>query len=178
MSNKNIVLAIDGSTKNTGWAIFTDNALTAHGVINAGSANVFHRIDKMIEEMKKIIEKYEPTKISMEEVLPEDVRHNNNVFKPLMYLQGYFMHLFDDCKIPADLVVASHWRKCCGIKTGAGVQRTSLKPKDIQFVRKMFNIQVGDDEADAICIGWAATHKPLPVVDDEITKDEFGFEFG
>ena len=174
MGNKNILLAIDGSTKNTGWAIFIDNTLTAHGVINAGSANVFRRIDKMIEEMRKIIEQYKPTKISMEEVLPEDVRHNNNVFKPLMYLQGYFMHLFDAYKIPADLVVASHWRKCCGIKTGAGIQRTSLKPKDIAFVKNQFGISANDDICDAICIGFAAVggtiKEPQIVVVD-------GFEF-
>jgi Holliday junction resolvasome RuvABC endonuclease subunit len=175
--NKDIVLALDLSTKNSGWAVFTDGELTAHNVINAGSANLYRRIDKMVGELKVLMDQYKPTRVVIEEVLPEDVRHNNNVFKALMYLQAFVMHLIDSYKIDPELVVASHWRKNCGIKTGAGVQRTSLKPKDIAFVKKYFNIQVGDDEADAICIGYQATHKPVPITDDEVVRDEFGFEF-
>lgn len=171
------LLALDPSTKATGWSIYDDDKLLSHGVITAGSANLYHRIDKMIEGIKVLIDENKIEKAIIEDVIPDDVRGNQNVFKALMYLQAFVMHLMDSYKIKSELVVASHWRKNCGIKTGAGVQRTSLKPKDIAFVKKYFNIQVGDDEADAICIGYQATHKPVPVTDDEIIKDEFGFEF-
>jgi Holliday junction resolvasome RuvABC endonuclease subunit len=176
--NEEVILAIDGSTKNTGWSIFHNKELKEHGVIGAGSANLYHRIDKMVEEIKKIIDKYKPTRVVMEEVLPEDVKNNNNVFKALIYLQGFLMKLFDENKLQVELVTASHWRKCCGIKTGSGIRRDSLKPKDIQFVKKTYDLNVNDDEADAICIGWSVTHDPLPVIEEEIIKDSFGFEFG
>jgi Holliday junction resolvasome RuvABC endonuclease subunit len=175
--NEEILLTIDGSTKSTGWSIFCGKDLKAHGVIGAGSANLYHRIDKMVEEIDKIIEEYHPTKIVMEDVLPDDVKNNNNVFKALMYLQGFLMKLFDKHDLTAKLITASHWRKGCGIKTGAGIKRESLKPKDIQFVKEQYGLDVNDDEADSICIGWAETHEPAPIKDD-IIKDDFGFEFG
>jgi hypothetical protein len=45
--------------------------------------------------------------------------------------------------------------KICGIKTGTGVRRESLKPQDIAFVKTIYNIEVNDDIADAIGIGHA-----------------------
>ena len=42
-----------------------------------------------------------------------------------------------------------------GIKTGRGIKRASLKEADIAFVEETFGITVNDDEADAICIGFA-----------------------
>ena len=173
-----IVLGLDLSTKNSGWSIFTNGDLTAYGAINAGSANLYKRIDKMVADIGAVLDLYKPTRVVIEEVLPEDVRGNQNVFKALIYLQAFIMHLMDDYKLKPELVVASHWRKNCGIKTGAGIQRTSLKPKDIAFVKRMFNIDVNDDIADAICIGYQATHDPVPVQEDTIVKDAFGFEFG
>lgn len=172
-----IVLALDLSTKNSGWCIFNGEDIGDHGVINAGSANLYHRIDKMTTDIKALVEKYKPTRVVIEEVLREDVGNNDKVFKALMYLQAFISHMLDKFNLTPEFVVVSHWRKCCGIKTGPGKYRESLKPKDIQFVKKIYNIQVGDDEADAICIGWSATHKPLPVVEEKIVKDEFGFEF-
>lgn len=172
------LLALDLSTKSTGWSIYNGDKLIKYGIISAGSANLYHRIDKMIAELRVILDENNIEKAIIEDVIPDDVRGNHNVFKALIYLQAFVMHLMDEYKIEPELVVASHWRKNCGIKTGAGVQRTSLKPKDIAFVKKYFNLQVGDDEADAICIGYQATHKPIPVQDDEVIKDEFGFEFG
>lgn len=58
-------------------------------------------------------------------------------------------------KIKLDFIYASSWRKECGIKTGAGIKRETLKKKDIEFVKNNFNIDVNDDVADAICIGYA-----------------------
>ena len=40
-----------------------------------------------------------------------------------------------------------------------GIKRTSLKEADIAFVEETFGITVNDDEADAICIGFAHNKK-------------------
>ena len=172
------ILGLDPSTKSSGWSIFNNTELVAHGVITAGSADVFKRIDKIIEELDKVLQQYPIQDCIIEEVLPEDVKYNNNVFKPLMYLQGFICHLLDKYNIKPSFFVASEWRKKCGIKTGAGVRRESLKPKDKAFVQKMYGLDVNDDEADAICIGFAYTNKPIPVTNEEIVKTEDGFEFG
>lgn len=173
-----VILALDPSTKSTGWAIYTDGSLTAYGVITAGSNNLFHRIDKMIEEIKKIIVEYKPIEVALEDVIPEDVQHNNNVFNALKYLQGYILHTLDDNKITEyKLYTASEWRSKCGIGTGPGIKRGSLKPQDIAFVKKYYNKTVNDDIADAICIGHAYTHKPIPIQKDLDVEIIDGFEF-
>jgi len=170
-----IVLALDLSTKNTGWSIFTDQSLTAHGYINAGSTNVFRRIHHMVDEIKKIITQYNPTKAIIEDVLPEDVKHNIQVYKALTYLQGFICDTLDTAKIEYAFYTASEWRKKCGIHTGRGIKRESLKPKDIAFVQSQFGIKVNDDEADAICIGFAAVGGKIK--EPQVIVDEDGFEF-
>lgn len=151
-----IILAIDASTKNTGYAIFENGDLKDYGCISAGSTNLYKRIDKMIEGLKEILTKYKVDKVVLEDVIPEDVRGNQQVFKALTYLQGYILHNLDDYKLlPATFFTASQWRKRCGIHTGRGVKRESLKEKDIKFVRDRYGIEVNDDAADAICIGYA-----------------------
>ena len=52
------ILALDLSTKSTGYSIFNDKELIEYNCITAGSANLFSRIDKMIEELDKILQKY------------------------------------------------------------------------------------------------------------------------
>lgn len=170
-----LLLSLDPSTKNTGWAIYEGQELKNHGCINAGSANLFHRINRMVEEIKKLCIDNKIEKVVLEEVLPEDVRGNNKVFKALIYLQGFIMGMLDELAIPADFYVASAWRAKCGIRTGRGIKRESLKPQDIKFVQSQFGITVGDDEADAICIGFAAVGGE--VKHPQVVVDDSGFEF-
>ena len=92
-------LALDLSTKSSGYAIYKEQELDKYGCITAGSANLYRRIDKMIEELDKILNDNQIDRVIIEEVLPEDVKNNQDVFKALMYLQGFVMHLLDKHKI-------------------------------------------------------------------------------
>ena len=174
-----ITLALDLSTKSSGWAIFEGQELKDYGCITAGSANLYKRIDKMISELGTILDKFQINNVMIEDVIPEDVHGNQTVFKALMYLQGYVMHLLDDHNLTnIKFYTASEWRKKCGIHTGRGVKRESLKPKDIQFVYSQYGIKVNDDVADAICIGFAAVGGTIKELQSIIETDEYGFEFG
>lgn len=173
----NYILGLDPSTKSTGFSVFNGKELIAHGTITAGSTNVFHRISKIIQELdEKVLKKYPIKKCIIEEIIPEDVRYNQNVFKPLMYLQGFICNLLNTYNIQPSFFTASEWRKKCGIKTGRGIKRNSLKMKDKLFVKQYYGIDVNDDEADSICIAYAYTHDPIPVT-NEIIIDNSGFEF-
>lgn len=70
-------------------------------------------------------------------------------------------------KLEMELIYPSSWRAAIGIKTGRGIKRTTLKEKDIQFVKENYNLDVNDDEADAICIGYSYSNN----VDTEINWD-------
>ena len=169
-----ITLAVDASTKSTGLAIFDGQELKHYECITASSTDLFKRIHKMQDELEKVIKEYKVDRIVIEDVIPEDVHGNQNVFNALKWLQGYLVEVFVKNKLPYEFMVASHWRKLCGIKTGSGVRRESLKPKDIAFVKNQFGISANDDICDAICIGFAAVggtiKEPQVVVVD-------GFEF-
>ena len=171
-----IILALDLSTKSSGFSVFENNKLIEYGCWTAGSSNLYKRIDKMIEELDKILNKYQFNHIYIEDVYPEDVHNNQNVFNALKYLQGFVLHKLDQYELKSTFFTPSEWRCKCGISTGRGVKRESLKPRDIAFVKNQFGLTVNDDIADAICIGFAAIgEKPIQ---SQVIKTEDGFEFG
>jgi len=161
------ILALDASTKSTGWAVFEDTKLLDYGCITATSADLIKRIHKMTDELNKVLLKYtDIKKIVLEEVRPEQDLQNIKTHKALMYLQAAIAIMVHDnfSKIEIDYVYPNSWRKACGIKTGSGVRRESLKPKDIAFVKATYGIDVNDDIADAIAIG----HAQINTFDNEI----------
>lgn len=164
------IMALDLSTKSAGWAIFKDKKLFDYGCITATDTNVLNRIEKITKELEEIFDKYNPNNIIVEEVLPEDVKHNQQVFKALMYMQASVALAFNKRGRKLEFYVSSEWRKKCGIRTGRNITRDIVKAADIKFVKENYNIEANDDIADAICIGHAYTHEKI------ITED--GFEFG
>lgn len=163
------VLALDLSTKSAGWAIFENNKLLDYGCITAASTNVLNRITVIKNELRIIYDRFIPDEIIVEEVLPEDVKHNQQVFKALMYMQAAVALEFNKNGKKLNFYVSSEWRKKCGIRTGRGITRDMVKAADINFVKKNYNIDANDDICDAICIGHAYVNQ------SKITDD--GFEF-
>ena len=149
------ILAIDASTKSTGVAVFQDTKLIHYQCITASSYDSLQRIFVMAQAIQNIYKKYKPTHIVMEQVLPQDVKNNQNVFKALIYLQAAIVLHLHQYKAKVDFVVASHWRKVCQIKTGRGVNREDLKKASQSLVKATYNIDVNDDISDAICLGMA-----------------------
>ena len=151
-----ITFSIDASTKSTGIAIFKQNKLIHYQCIQAHENKSFTRIWKMVERITQLYLQYEPTNIVMQDVLPQDVKNNQQVFKALIYLQAAIVLQLDRLGAPEiDLVVASHWRAQCGIKTGKGIRRDQLKKASVRLIKQIYNIEVNDDISDAICIGIA-----------------------
>ena len=150
------LLSIDASTKATGIAVFNDVKLVHYECIQCSFGNVLDRIIYMTDKICQIYKQYKPDYIVMEEVLPQSVGHNQNVYKALIYLQAAIVLMFhNDFKKDIKLVVASHWRKMCGIKTGGRITRQQLKRSSVNLVKGIYSIDVNDDISDAICLGLA-----------------------
>lgn len=149
------LLAIDASTKASGVAIFYNNKLISYNCIQCNQYDVLDRIKEMTEKIESFYIKYNPQIIVMEDVLPAQIGHNQSIYKALIYLQASIVMMFHRYNKKVKLVVASHWRKQCGIKTGTGITRDILKQKSINLVKGIYNIDVTDDISDAICIGLA-----------------------
>ena len=148
-------LSIDASTKNTGIAIFDNSQLIHYQCINSSSTNTLKRIQYMTKEIQKIVKKYTPDKVVIQDVLPEDVKHNQNVFKALIYLQAALVLKLFDYDLQPTFYTASHWRAQVGIKTGSGIKRNQLKAASKKLVTALYHIEVNDDISDAICLGIA-----------------------
>lgn len=153
-------ISLDLSTRSTGLAIFNNNKLESYKLITASSNDLIKRIQKITKEIKEIIEENtEIEKIILEEVhIDSDNVATKNIatHRALMWIQASINFMVHDNfpNIIIEYVYPGTWRKTCGIKTGRGVKRDSLKTADIQFVKDNYNIDVNDDVADAICIGY------------------------
>jgi Holliday junction resolvasome RuvABC endonuclease subunit len=155
------ILSLDASTKATGYAIFNEQKLESYGCITASSTDLIKRINKMITELEQILTKEKIDKIILEEVRPEQGLQNIKTHKALMYLQAAIAFLIHERfnTIEVEYTYPNEWRAACGIHTGRGVKRETLKSADIKFVKENFGITVNDDEADAIGIGYAYVNK-------------------
>lgn len=148
-------LAIDGSSRSTGIAVFDENKLIHYECITASSTDTYKRIEKMINRIRQLYDQYQPTDVIMQQVLPEDVKHNQNVYKTLIYLQaGVVLELHKSSAV-VNLAAASHWRAVTGIKTGRGVRRQTLKAASQKLVKELYGVEVNDDVSDAILLGTA-----------------------
>ena len=160
-----MLLAIDASTKSLGYAIFDKNELQDYGCITAYSNDLISRISKIIKELKTVLEKHNIDMIVLEEVRPENNnnihRQNVKTHRALMWMQAAIAFLAYDINksIKIDYIYPSEWRKRCGIHTGRGIKREVLKQKDIEFVKEKYRLDVNDDIADAIGIGYGYFHK-------------------
>lgn len=158
------ILSLDPSTHSTGYAIFENRNLIAHGYLKDSSNNTYLRIEKMVEAIKEIIIQENIDEIVIEEVYIEQ-GINNQTYKVLMHLQGGIMLMINSLNKIKDtnFKYPSEWRKQCGIKTGNKKKREELKQEDINFVKEIYKIEVNDDEADAICIGHAYSNNDLRI---------------
>jgi Holliday junction resolvasome RuvABC endonuclease subunit len=165
------VLAIDASTKSSGIAIFDNQKLVFYKCLTENNSNFLIRIPKMTKQIIDIYKEYKPSNIIMEEVLPEEVKHNQSTYKALIYLQALIV--LSISAIPnspkVEFYVSSEWRKKCGIRTGAHIKREALKAAAQDKVKTEYGIVANDDICDAICIGYAYTHQKIVT--------DTGFEF-
>ena len=155
------ILAVDASTKSSGIAIYKHDKLVQYTCITATSPDLFSRIKVMLLGIKEILQ----NNLDIDYIILEQVRQqgfiNIKTYKALMYLQGCIALLIHQSfkHIRIDFLYPSQWRKVCKIKQGRGVQRTAQKQNDINWVKENFNIDVNDDIADAIGLGYAYINK-------------------
>ena len=154
------ILALDSSTKSTGWAFYENANLKSYGCITSSSTDLFKRIHKMVDGILTIVEQMGIEKIVMEEVIPDHSK-NTNTFRALMYLQALIhIEMHDKYpKVEIEMVYPSSWRSTCGIEDGRSSKREQKKQKDIDFANRTYGLTLtNDDTADAVCIGHAALH--------------------
>lgn len=156
------LLALDQATTTTGFAVFKNGELIAHGSKTFNDHDYIKRIESLREWVESLI-------VSVDrdiEVVIEDIQLQSfsnksamtegtgvTTYKKLAHVQGALLTLFEEYDINYYIALASQWRKTCGIAEGRGRTRQQVKAAAQAYVKKQFNIDATEDEADAICIG-------------------------
>lgn len=158
------ILALDLSTKRSGWAFTDESHKLQYGVVAQSSKDVEKRIAGMRDGVLTLIEKYKPDLIVAEEVRPDG--YNNHTGKVLTWLQGCLAvaSYEHDKNISWEYIGASSWRSKIGIQ-GYRIHRDTQKSMDIKFANETYGLNLSsdqDDEADAICILTAKLRGAAP----------------
>lgn len=149
------ILALDQSTRITGWAVFADGALQEYGKFDAenAGADIGKRLTYIKDKVKALIEKHNIQKVLIEEIQLQNTVGNNVVtYKKLAYVQAVLIQMLDELKLPYEVIASSSWKSTLSIK---GRARAEQKKNAQEFITKTYNIKVIQDIADAICIGLA-----------------------
>ena len=154
------ILALDQSTRVTGWAVFADDTLQEYGKFDAenAGADIGKRLTYIREKVKALIDKYGIQKILIEEIQLQNTVGNNVVtYKKLAYVQAVLIQMLDELKLPYELIASSSWKSTLGIK---GRARAEQKKNAQIYVNTIYGIKATQDECDAICIGTHYSKKP------------------
>ena len=147
------LLALDQSSRITGWAIFEDGELQQYGKFNAetASAQIGKRLEYIRNKVKTLIEENNITEVVLEDIqMQGNVANNVQTFKTLAEVFGVISELLVEMDIPQSAVLASSWKSALGIR---GRARAEQKRNAQIWVTTTYSKKPTQDECDAICIG-------------------------
>lgn len=160
------LLALDQASHITGWCVFSDGKLESFGKINAEQNDMGERLFYIRQEIKNLLDTYQPDMVLMEDIqLQSNVMNNVQTFKILAEVFGVIEELLSEEEYPHDAVLASSWKSTLGIK---GRNRAEQKRNAQQYVVNTYGIKPTQDECDSICIAshyYSKDKKPRAGVD-------------
>lgn len=146
-------LSFDQSTVLTGYAIFENETLVSHGVIDLHKeSDLLARAHQMWLEIDSLIGDVQPDVIVYEGV---SLQNNAQVLIKLGNLQGHIMASAWRANIPFVSYLPATWRKKLSFRQGKGVKRSELKKMAVTLVEETYGMHVREDEAEAVAIGLA-----------------------
>ena len=145
------LLALDQSSKTTGYAVYHDDRLYTFGHFTCNQKDIGERLMNIRYKVIELIDQYDINEVIMEDIhLEEDVNNNVQTFKKLAEVFGVIYEMLTEKDISNNAVQASVWKSGVGI---ASRQRAAQKRDAQKLVHEKFNVNPTEDEADAVCIG-------------------------
>lgn len=147
------LLTIDSSTNKSGVACFYNGKYNAHHLLDCSKdKNMDIRFKEMSRKLWRILDIYKPNIVYVEETV---VLRNAQTQRFLTRLQGviYAWCINHDCEF--NTIRPTSWRKHLSFSQGKNIKREQLKEQSKKYVLEHYKLNVGDDEADAICIADA-----------------------
>lgn len=151
------ILAFDQASAVTGWALFVDGALTRYGKIDLRKVkDKTERHKQMNIATIDLLTEVQPDYVVIEDVY---VGVNAQSIITITRYQGLIMGHCNCNDIPVELMLPTSWRKLLRFTQGGKTVRSDLKKQAQDYVQQHFDLKATQDEADAICIGYAAVCK-------------------
>jgi Holliday junction resolvasome RuvABC endonuclease subunit len=149
------VVALDQSTRITGYSVFEDGRYVESGVIDLHKIkDTDERSKQMGLEICKVIEECKPDEIVIEEVA---MQSNADTLKKLARIQGMAIGFATAHNILTHILEPSRWRSVLGYKQGPGIKREQLKQQSRDFVKNVLGLNIeSEDENEATAINEAA----------------------
>lgn len=156
------VLALDQSTRITGWSIFENNKLIKFGTYEITYKSEANRINCVKEWLINMVKAWQIDYVWLEDIQLQDNKAEGEygekigvtTYKTLAHLQGVLINMLYVNGISYSVVHTATWRKHCGIK---GKARADKKKNAQLQVLEWYGINANLDEAEAICIGRYGT---------------------
>lgn len=147
---------IDSSTSKTAISLFIDGKYKEYKLIDLHKIEGgWNRVDPMILEIVKVLDKYKPDIIYQEDAYLSGGKQNPETMLMLCTIMGAVRYwaLIHDCNY--NKFKASTWRAKLKLNDFLA-NRPELKKKTITFIQEKYNINPEtDDVSDSICIGLA-----------------------
>lgn len=150
------ILAFDQASITSGWSAFDDGELIKFGHWTSDGANSTDKIMKTKRWIANMIQTWKPDLVVFEDIQLQKFDGGEAVitYKKLAHLQGVLENYCYENGYIYKIVPAATWRSYNEVK---GKSRSDKK-KSAQFiVKELYDLNVTQDEADALLIGrWAA----------------------
>lgn len=160
------ILSFDQSTRVSGWAYFENSKYICSGVVDIRKSELEteQRSFEMAKELWKIIKKYKPDRLVIENVQQQS---SPSTVIILARLAGMIIGYAEAHNIHVHILLPSQWRKALNYSQGAKVKRQELKQQSIDHVKEVYGLNLSEDECEACCINEAA-HKIYGFSEDTI----------
>lgn len=152
------VLALDQSSRISGYSIYDDKELIDYGKFETQLSDEISRAKQLKEWLISMCAQWKPDYIAL-----EGVQYQQNfgvtTFQTLCRIQGILMECCLELGIPCEICHTQVWRGFCGVK---GRTRADKKRSMQMLAKEWHDITVTDDEADAIGIGYYMARSVVP----------------
>ena len=144
------ILSVDQSSRCSGYAIFQNNQLVASGTFTVTDEFIPNRLVQIRNKINSLITEYHIDKVLLEDIQLQTQVNNVATHKILAEVLGVLEELCAELHIPHEIIHSQTWKSGLDIR---GRDRATQKKNAQMYVRNNYDLNVSQDESDAICIG-------------------------
>ena len=141
-----IILALDQSTRISGWSVFEDKELKDFGHWAETSDQIGKRILNISNHIKDLINKYDPDLVVFENIQLQNRNVGVDTFQKLAWVQGAIISVLEEWDVEYKIIYASEWRKSCDFLKGNDKHRNEQKKIAQQWVKDTYNLNLQNEE--------------------------------